>query len=1188
MNTPHVTGFDAKDRQGRAIRLTVSTDIVDYFEATRVFGREDLADPSAHGRYQPRLIAVPDRRSKVTSPMAFSIGNHNDLFLIRRNDGRDGGWSVVDLDKAIAARVGGTVRVRALGAAWTDDDRISVAVAVDDGPNATRSRVFVAFDLASATTAFEAIPWIDCGTRGDVRIEGIRVLDNGDSSWTVVLAGQHGPNEAVYLLQSGGSHRLADALVFNPAVTLQEILDFQAGVHPAFGPGLHVLGTSGGQRVLAFRPFPEYDASGRPVTIPPVVPLPCPAGANVLDTGPTGPDGADLYVGGQGVSLIAAAELDNAQQARVGAVMPAAVAANVQKLIAAVAPDGSAAVWTLTLDGTLTVARRPAGGAFGAPLRLRNNVQEIAAVPGDHHLVTSLLVVYADSHATLLWQDTAHRSWQESPLAVADPGTASQVTCYGTVLRVLDGGSIGRAGVKVAVSASALASVVVNGDAEFIGPDVRIEAVTDGRGMVSIFDRVRSLTPAIYRFDVDGIGAFDVNPAGGVHQRFQTMTGDELRAATVPAAGGSQPLLPDEFRQDGKRGQVDLIAASLNHGAALAAGTNGVGAGIRAAQRGAAFSSALQLATLPVGYKWGIRADANGVSAASGGDIEKLIGAADKVGAFFVGLGESIADFFEGVGHAIEQGWTFVVHKAEDAVRFICAIGDQVKHFVLNTLEEVGSFFTWLWQQVKTGLERLWDYLKFLFDWQDMLRVRDVVLDTADETLQYLQRSISDAKRPVSDAFDRAIATVEGWRKQAGVPPARIPPAAPGTSLVDRLEQATKPVQDIVDKAMGNSVVAWVMTRLDKALDEIVAFEEPNPFAEALEAAESFATGLITDELKDLEHGFDAIRADLGNLFGNAVPDLRTLSADTLRKAVIAVGSDALETLLRGVRDLVVRLLDLVQKLVGTLRDALKFKVRLPFIEDFVKLVTGGAVKVDTSFSFAEAFVMLAAVPATIVYKLANGHAPFAKGEVVTLPFGQVTVQSGAAASKVDLAIVDLTAQVVKALANSAQAGLALKGGGASDSTFGLNLALFAAVPQLLSAISETLATASKENPSDAVRGLDIACFSLSLLVATKTAGQVRAIGRQRMTGEDARAFNSVFDPVVFGIHMILKMVDTGISDDDLGLVEEMFDKLCLIGLGVSPRIKDTKIKAAVLLGSLTSRYTAVGCSVIRLVELKI
>ena len=1184
MDTPHVVGFDAKDQQGRAVRLTVSTDIVDHFEATRVFGREDLADPSAHGRYQPRLIAVPDRRAAVTSPMAFSIGNQNNLFLVRRNSGRDGGWSVVDLDKAIAARVGGPVRVRALGAAWTEDDRISIAVAIDDGPGAARSRLLVAFDLASATTAFDAIPWIDCGVRDTVRVEGIRVLDNGDRSWTVVLAGQHGPNEAVYLLQSGGSHRFSDATVFNPAVTLQEILDFQAGVHPIFGPGLHVLGTSGGQRVLAFRPFPEYDAAGRPVTIPPVVPLPCPAGATVLDTGPTGPDGADLYVGGQGVSLITAAELDNAQQARVGAVMPAAASANVQKLIAAVAPDGSAAVWTLSLDGTLAVARRPAGGAFGAPLRLRGSVQEIAAVPGDHHVVTSLMVVYGDSRATLLWQDSANRSWQESPLAVADPGAASKTTCYGTVLRVLDGGSIGRAGVKVSVSASALASVVVNGSAEFIGPDVKIDAVTDSRGTVGIFDRVRSLTPAIYRFDIDGIGAFDVNPAGSVHQRFQAMTGDELRAATIPVAGGRQPLLPDEFRQGDKRGQVDLIAASLNRGAALATGTNGIGAGIRAAARGAPFSSALQLAALPVGYKWGIRADANGVSAASGDVVDKLIAAGEKVGAFFVGLGESIADFFEGVGRTIEKGWTFIVHKAKDAIRFICAIGDQVKHFVLNTLEEVGSFFTWLWRQVKTGLETLWDYLKFLFDWQDMLRVRDVILDTADETLQYMQRSIGDAKRPVSDAFDRAIATIEGWRKQAGVPPTRIPPAAPGTSLVDRLEQATKPVQDLIDKAMGNSVVAWTMTRLDKVLDEIVTFEEPNPFATALEAAESFATGLIKDELTEIERGFNAIRADLGNLFGNAVPDLRTLSADTLRKAVIAVGSDALEALLRGVRDLVVRLLDLVQKLVGTLRDALKFKVRLPFIEDFVKLVTGGAVKVDTSFSFAEALVMMAAVPATIVYKLANGHAPFARGEAITLPFGQVTVQSGAADVKKVAAIVDLTSQVVKAVTNTIQAGVSATGKAPPDPS--LYLALCAAVPQLLSAVSETVAVASKEHQSDDVRGLDIACCSLLFLVTVKTTSIVRAIDRRRMTAEDASKFNSVFDPVVFGIHMILKMIDAG-KDDMVGMFEEMCDKLCLIGIGVSPFIDDKRAKGAVLGLSLASRASALGLSVTRLVELK-
>jgi hypothetical protein len=145
---------------------------------------------------------------------------------------------------------------------------------------------------------------------------------------------------------------------------------------------------------------------------------------------------------------------------------------------------------------------------------------------------------------------------------------------------------------------------VVNGSAEFIGPDVKIDAVTDSRGAVGIFDRVRSLTPAIYRFDIDGIGAFDVNPAGGVHQRFQAMTGDELRAATIP---GRRRQPAHCCRTSSARAtsavRSTLIAASLNHGAALATGTNGIGAGIRAAAR----ARALQLGATTRGAARGLQ-----------------------------------------------------------------------------------------------------------------------------------------------------------------------------------------------------------------------------------------------------------------------------------------------------------------------------------------------------------------------------------------------------------------------------------------------------------------------------------------------------------------------------------------------------------------------------------------------------
>jgi hypothetical protein len=84
-----------------------------------------------------------------------------------------------------------------------------------------------------------------------------------------------------------------------------------------------------------------------------------------------------------------------------------------------------------------------------------------------------------------------------------------------------------------------------------------------------------------------------------------------------------------------------------------------------------------------------------------------------------------------------------------------------------------------------------------------------------------------------------------------------------------------------------------------------------------------------------------------------------------------------------------------MQKLIGVARDALFAKIRFPFIEQLVQLVTLGAVSVDTSFSVIDALMLLCAVPATIAYKLVTGEAPLSAGEVIAFPYGSVTVQSG-------------------------------------------------------------------------------------------------------------------------------------------------------------------------------------------------
>ncbi|MFC4809848.1 hypothetical protein [Paenibacillus sp. GCM10023250] len=1186
MNNPRVVRFTANDQAGKQQAFTVSNDIMDHIEAARTFGREDLADPSAHGRYQRRVIALPDHRTGALAPMMLTIGSQNGLYLVRNDKEADSGWRLTDLAAPIASAVGGTPQVRAVGAGWTDDDRITVAIAVDAGPGQSRSRVFVAYNLSSAAGDWSRIAWTDCGTREDARVEGIRVLDEGDGTWTVALAGSAGPNEAIYLMRSNRTPSFAGALAFNPAVTLEDVLDFEIGVHPTYGSGLHVLGIGGGSRVLAFRPFPEYDNAGKPVTIPPIVGLPCPAGANVLETGSTTADGSNLYIGGQGLHLIPAAELDNAEAAQTVQIADAAAAANVQDLVAGEAADGSVAVWALLQNGDLNVVRRAGDAAeWGPSLRLRSGVQEMAPIPGDRHAAASILVVYADARAGHVWLDGTVNAWQEAPVHVADPDQVMTVTCYGTTLRLLDDAGAPRQGVNVSVTASVLSSVSLSGNAVLIGPDQAVAAITDMNGGINVYNRVRSLTPAVYRFTIEGIdGHVDVNPASGVFDRFQSMTADELRGAVVRTPNGDVPLLPDSFRTGADRAQTDAVAAALNQAAKLAMSADGSAPDVRAVPANSPFSSALKPGALPDSYRWGIQADGNGVRLAHDDVISKLVGAAESAERFFVNLGHTIADFFEGIGEKVKETVTFVLHKAEGAFRFICAIGDKIKHFVLTTLEEAGAFFKWLWTQVKTGIEKIWDYLKFLFQWEDILLVRNAMVEATDAALASVRQSVGSLKAHVTDGFGSAIAQIEQWRTNGGAPvPAEPRRPGPGQSVIDELRKAASPIQKVLDDVQGNSVVGWVTQRIGRLMDDIVHVEGPSIMQEAMDAADRFAEGLLGDEIQDLMATWDKLKADLSQAFGGKVPSPGEVNFQTMKDAIVTVGADLLEGLLMGVRDFVLRTIDLMQDLIGVARDALFAKIRFPFIEKLVELVAPGT-HLDTSFRMVDGLMLLCAVPATIAYKLIAGEAPFKKGSVIAFPFGDVTVQSGVDELRKFTWVGGLTASFIKLIIAGYQAyvqGSIATSSGKSELTDKWKLWLGAGFGAV-GVVAEKFGM--HVDKGEEVSAMEWTMLALSGLLTSKTVAFLLAENKPEADAKKLRKVDSFIELGGNVIHFILRTAvfgkvidDTNKSDSDnkgnenlsetLAWMQSLFDHAGSSLLAAANLDDDEETKALLLVG---------------------
>jgi hypothetical protein len=111
------------------------------------------------------------------------------------------------------------------------------------------------------------------------------------------------------------------------------------------------------------------------------------------------------------------------------------------------------------------------------------------------------------------------------------------------------------------------------------------------------------------------------------------------------------------------------------------------------------------------------------------------------------GLGQSLSDLLEGLWRHEDSPVAFLIRKVSGVVEFVCEVAGKVKRFVLDTLEKIGGFFSWLWQQVRTGIDKVWSYAKFLFDWGDISAVCETMADFIGEELKMLATRIHDLRK---------------------------------------------------------------------------------------------------------------------------------------------------------------------------------------------------------------------------------------------------------------------------------------------------------------------------------------------------------------------------------------------------------------------------------------------------------
>lgn len=308
-----------------------------------------------------------------------------------------------------------------------------------------------------------------------------------------------------------------------------------------------------------------------------------------------------------------------------------------------------------------------------------------------------------------------------------------------------------------------------------------------------------------------------------------------------------------------------------------------------------------------------------------------------------------LGDLFSWLESGVEAIISIVKGAAEDIWYFVAKIAGQMYHGILDCVETIVAAVTWVYDKIKLAVETVIKYLEFLFSWQDILITHRVMKNVF---IQYLGEAIDTltvAKEELKETFGELREDIDTW--------ANIPPFGQTPNGV-RKENGPLPGQNSAPANLG------VHHFEGNAANGTTGFSPPDPG----EAIFQDLLDLLAKEEGTLTGAFDAIKTDVIDQFG-------TLTISEIAEKLAAIIA---ETLLDTTENILEATLDLLIQLTKGMLEAFTAPIDIPVISTLYKSISG------EDLSILDAICLIAAIPATLIYKLIADAPPFPRGDPFT------------------------------------------------------------------------------------------------------------------------------------------------------------------------------------------------------------
>ncbi|KAI8955738.1 hypothetical protein F4801DRAFT_586836 [Xylaria longipes] len=861
-------------------------------------------------------------RDEKLNPMLFSIGSDGVLYVTKQDDlGRN---QLINLSEKF--HLPSHHKATALGLYQVDDLTLRVAFAHGDGQGVSTLIVLSRIKPQDLLLPAEAMTGaILTGESLSQHVYGLLVAKGADDSHPLIVAklwNLEGNQDDICRIDvnnesASWSVKTDLEMPCNP----RAIISLTPATLPGSGPegkfGLFVLYQSGADRCIIFTGMGGKSGFYTHIQYS----IPVPPGAADIATVKNSKGRTDLLIAAQnGIYLIPARTCvsGSTKLPSDSLVAQAECLRNLQQIHTA--QDGSlVSLWTRNDGGDIVYVQFETKATTTVIDTFERCSDAQPVLTGSLHfaamidaLSTSqrLFVLGDEKHEKVreLFQSGDSKLWTTTNFCIPAIETPREIWTYTTHIKIKAGKGRRAFDGTVNLSASSHCVATVNGRNLHLGR-TPVQVKPDALGTITLIQEIDDLNvPSLRLVGVPGCETTFIDPSRKVLDFFKNIkSADDLKNAHLP---NGEKLISGDLPSN-----VDL------DGAAKALST--------LTSRAASLKQDAQFHEEEVPSESDDIAQNNGGSTSSSWASFDWLTSAAKT-----------------VVKVVVEGWNIIV-----------TVGKTVLKFVIKTFQHVMKGIKKVLQVIGTGLKKLWEGLKWLFNWGDILDTHNIYRDCLESFLDVTVGGILFMGKKVDVFLDGIEDSIkEKFELLEKLPPQADEPV--GEESTEAETEESKKLDRAVNSPGGNSLNYQT---------------QHNP--EVKQSVASVAGEILPDDplsvvWKALKSLLDEFWKSGKNIAESFVELFNPSRKATISEIISKLGGKLLLDLIHVVRLLVKTVFDVGASIIVSIKKLLTAEINIPVISWLWSKIS------DRPLSVMDAFCLLIAVPGTITFKILTGQAP--------------------------------------------------------------------------------------------------------------------------------------------------------------------------------------------------------------------